>query len=362
LVLRDQTGAIITKDIFGIAHLDPRLFTGSGTDALDHNGGRLTLGMFLDNCGEWSGEVTYFQTERKGSAFIATAASTIDNVMTGLNNVTIVTTVAGNPPVVVNSVTEVPVSFRGDFAASIEGSGTSRLLGLEFNVNHRDFIVGRTTFSEVYGLRYLKLEHNQNLLQIFSASDDRYIVRVDDPFAAGNPTPVTATTALAGEYSSRNQFFGLQVGARIDSDWDRFFFNAVGKFGFGAMQQQLTTKEIVSTFNVDAAGGVTTGADIPFTVYPNPTDNHENKTRLAFILDGEMNVGYHITQCCSVYAGYNIIVMTRIARPTGQGLPVNGSGTITIEQNGSAQGPALTHFNETRFYAQGLNVGLEFRF
>jgi hypothetical protein len=262
----------------------------------------------------------------------------------------------------VNTVTQVPVAFRGDFAASIEGSGTSRLLGLEFNVNHRDFIVGRTTFSEVYGLRYLKLENNQNLLQLLSVNDDRYIVRVDDPFAGGNPTPVTATTALAGNYSSRNQFYGLQVGARIDSDWDRFFFNAVGKFGFGAMQQQLTTKEIVSTFNVDAAGGITPGADVPFEVYPNPTDVHENKTRLAFILEGNMNAGYHITENISLYAGYNIIVMTRIARPSGQGLPTNGSGTITIDQNGSAQGPALTHFNETRFYAQGLNVGLEFRF
>jgi hypothetical protein len=361
-VLRDPTtGAIITRDIFGIAQLDPRLFSGSGTDGVDHNGGRLTLGMFLDNRGEWSAEVSYFQTERKGAAFVATAASTI-NVTTGLNDVTIVTTVQGNPPVTVNTVTQIPVNFRGDFAASIEGSGTNRLYGLEFNVNHRDFQVGRSIFSEIYGIRYINLEQNQTLLQILSINDDRYVVRVDDPFAAGNPTPVTATTALAGSYSSRNQFFGLQVGGRIDSDWDRFYMNLVGKFGFGAMQQELTTKEVVSTFNVDAGGGITTGADIPFEVYPNPTDVHENKTRLAFILEGNLNLGYHITDCCSVYAGYDILVMTRIARPSGTGLPTNGSGSISILQNASAQGPALTHFNETRFYAQGLNAGLEFRF
>ncbi len=336
------------KNVIGIAQLDPRLFAGSNLEGFDRNGGRLTVGMFLDSRNEWSAEMSFFQMERKGSTFIATASANGVVFTPGINDIITEIVVSGDPPLPVIQITEIPVSFQADLAAAIEGTGTTRLLGLEANMNHRSFTVGQVTISEVYGGRYIDLEHNQTLAQVLTVRDDRYIVDTLDQILAPNG----ATTALFGQYFARNQFYGAQVGLRFDADYGRFFMNGVGKFGFGALRQELTTQETV--FNSDV--------DIPFEVYPSPINLQENRTRLAFMLEGNLNAGYRVTDCMSVYAGYNIMLLTRVARPSGNGLPANGAGTITVGSEAAAAGPAITHFQESRFYAHGLNIGLEFRF
>ncbi len=333
------------KDISGIALLQPSIQSGSGLEGLDRVGGRITLGMFLDSARDWSVELSYFQLETKGTQYTGIASTQNIQFTTGLNNlVTTVTpgTVTTNP--ISNNVLT-PVEFSADFTARIEGASSSKFFGFEANANNRYFTIGQTKVSGIYGLRYLDLTLNQSLFQAISVTDDRYII---DAFTQ---LPTTATTFLAGNYEAHNQFYGAQVGARFDSDYGRFYINGFGKFAFGAMQQNLRTNESV----------VNTDIFIPESVYPSQTLTTENRTRLAFVLEGNLNAGFHLTENLSVFAGYNAMVMTRVAQFTTNDAPASGNGKIAL---GSAAQPIPVSniFTEGRYYAQGLNLGLEFRY
>lgn len=334
-----------TKDISGLALLQPSIQSGSSLDGLDRVGGRITIGMFLDSSRDWSAEATYFQLETKSTQFTGTAAARNIQFQTGLKDVNITTVVSGDPPLPVNVITETPVIFNADFAASITGTTSSKFFGLEANVNHRSFTVGQTKVSEIYGFRYLDLTFDQTLLQALSVSDDRYIID------SVSQLPTTSTTFLAGDYQAHNQFYAAQVGLRFDSDFGRFFFNGFGKFAFGALQQTTLTNEAV----------VNTDILIPEVVYPSSTVNRDSRTRLAFALEGNLSAGFHVTENLSIFAGYNILVMTRVEQLASGNGSANGPGTITL---GTAEKPvAVTNiFTEGRYYAQGLNLGLEFRY
>ncbi|HMP15683.1 MAG TPA: BBP7 family outer membrane beta-barrel protein, partial [Gemmatales bacterium] len=176
--------------------------------------------------------------------------------------------------------------------------------------------------------------------------DSRYII---DPITGFQGE---STSVLLGDYAAHNQFYGGQVGLRFDSDFGRFFVNGFGKFGFGSMRQDLSVIETV--FNVD-------GAEIPFAVYPSPTVTNETRNRLAFVLEGNLSAGFFLTDNIMISAGYNVIVMTRVARPSGASLPARGAGSVTLASEERPL-PVTNVFSETRYYAHGLTLGLEFRY
>lgn len=334
------------KDISGLALLEPSILTGSGLDGIDRLGARITLGMALDSAHDWYGEISYFQLETKGAQYVGTASVQNVQFTTGLKDIVLQTTVGTNGVPVVTAV-ETPVIFNADLSAAITGSTSSKLFGLEANVSHRSFTVGNTKFSEIYGLRYVDFTINQSVSQSLTVSDDRYVV---DPANGNNPVG-SSTTFLFGNYEAHNQFYGAQVGARFDSDFGRFYMNGFGKFGFGAMQQHLTVNEdVVNQFIA-----------IPFDVYPAPTVMNETRTRAAFLLEGNLSAGFHVTDNLSVMAGYNVIVMTRVAQLGGGNVTSGGPGSITL---GSTQAPIpiANIFQEGRYYAHGLTLGLELRY
>lgn len=334
------------RNVSGIAQLDPSFQTGSNLSGLDRLGVRLTLGAALDANRDWAAEVSYFQLESKTASYRGIASADNLSFTNGLNDVVIVTTVSGDPPLPVNTVTQVPVVFDADVSAVVEGTASSRLFGLEANVTHRSFTIGRTRFSEIYGLRYLDLTIDQSLAQAITFFDSRYII---DPITGAQGQ---STTALLGDYSAHNQFYGAQVGARFDSDFGRFFVNGFGKFGFGTVRQDLVANEVV--FNLD-------GAEVPFSVYPSPTNTRESRNRVAYVLEGNLTAGFFLTDNITISAGYNILAMTRIARPSGASLPSQGNGKVTLGTNDDPI-PLTNIFTESRYYAHGLTFGLELRY
>lgn len=348
-----EDGTSTTRDVvnlFGTANFSPILFSGSNLDSIDRSGGRLTLGAnFRDG---WSGEVTYFQLEKREAGFTGTAGSVINGFSNGLNNLT----QTGVPPTVIG--TETAVTFNPSVNIAVEGLGSSKLFGLEANLKHHCVTIGQFRLYEIYGARYIDLEHSQDLTQVLNFTDPTYIGGIR---FGGFQNGISNFTTLLGNYSARNQFFGLTVGGKAEGDFGRLYTNLLGKFSFGGLRQDLHTSEFVFTSETTDLLDGTPANTVPSTVYPNPTDIRENKTRLAFVLEGNWSVGCHLTDNLSLSAGYNIIVMTRVARPSSNELPTQGDGTVTLAGPGLV-GPAITHFNENRFFAHGLNAGLEFRY
>jgi hypothetical protein len=346
-VIVDPVGGTTTREVvntFGVASISPVLFSGSNLDSQDRVGGRLTLGTNFND--EWGGEFVYFQLERKGATFTAGAGNVVEGFTNGLNNL-VLDGLGG-------AVEEATV-FNPSVQVVIEGSSKSRLLGFETLLKHHAFTVGQTRISELYGATFLELTESKDLTQILAISDP---VFVGSGTSALDFVPgVTNFTGLIGQYSARNRFYGFTIGGRIEGDWSRFFYAATGKASLGAVQQELDVNETV--FSSEVPGG-----EIPVTTYPNPTILHENRTRLAFALEGGLNAGYHLTDSLSIYAGYNILVVSKFARPVqGSDLPESGDGSVTLTPGGSVnRSQQFSQFGEHRFVAHGVNLGLMLRY
>jgi hypothetical protein len=78
-----------------------------------------------------------------------------------------------------------------------------------------------------------------------------------------------------------------------------------------------------------------------------------------------LNVGYQVTSCVRVYAGYTFLFWNNAARPGEQ-----IDRIVNVSQVPSAVGPGglvgtprpAVLFKDTEFWAQGVNFGLEFRY
>ncbi|MGL4421020.1 MAG: BBP7 family outer membrane beta-barrel protein, partial [Gemmataceae bacterium] len=98
-----------------------------------------------------------------------------------------------------------------------------------------------------------------------------------------------------------------------------------------------------------------------------------SRDRFAVLPELGLNIGYHITPHCRIFVGYNFLYLSNVLRPADQidtGLDVtripfftqaSGSnvGNITNAQRLSNVRPVVP-FRESDFFAQGVNVGLQF--
>jgi hypothetical protein len=353
---------------FTTATLDPVLFAGSNLDAVDRNGGRITVGYWFQN--DFAVEGSYFGLERRGSSFIATAGSRVENFTNGLQDIVQQPVFDQFGNIVGTTPTQQPTSFPLDVNVSAFGESTSRIYGAELGIRHRGYTVGVFRFSELYGFRYLNYDETQNLAQIIQAQNGTYVGTTADPtnldpvqrlLGVGEPT----STILTASQSTRNQFFGFQVGVSFDADWGSFFWNGFAKVGVGATRQE--THSFESAFS--------TAGPIPAAIYPpddNPLDFKESRTRLSWVPNVGTSVGYNFTNNLRGFIGYEVMMWSRVVRPVGSNtLSNNGSGTVTLANTGGANngtgtsmplgGPAQS-FTEGQFWVHGLNFGLEYRF
>ena len=99
-----------------------------------------------------------------------------------------------------------------------------------------------------------------------------------------------------------------------------------------------------------------------------PTNiGHHTRTVFAVVPEVGLNVGYRITPWASVFVGYTFLYANDVVRPGNQ-INRNINPTQSVSWGGgkflNPQGPAEPSFkfNSSDFWAQGINVGLDFRF
>ena len=76
----------------------------------------------------------------------------------------------------------------------------------------------------------------------------------------------------------------------------------------------------------------------------------------------DLQVGYRLNDHIKLFAGYSFLFWTDVARPGDQvDLRLNPA---QIPQSGLTGGPRLPafSFHGTDFWAQGVNIGVEFRY
>jgi hypothetical protein len=217
------------------------------------------------------------------------------------------------------------------------------LWAAEANVRFKTVTVFSDATSVLVGFR--TLQFNEGLL-------------IANSSVANDPEQTTLTSF--DSFATHNEFYGPQIGISSDFRWGSAFLNCVGKLAMGdvhevvniqGVSQQFASGQLQST----AAGGI----------LAQPTNiGHHSRDRFAVVPEVNFNLGYQFGEHVRAFVGYDFLFINNVLRPGDQINPVDGRQVPNFERfdpTAKTTQPVFL-FRETDMWAQGLNVGVEFRY
>jgi hypothetical protein len=300
------------------------------------SGGLFTLGYWFNRCHSLGVDVSFLTLETNRVAFAASS---------------------GGDPILARpfydiragSEAAMVVSFPGIQNGSIATSLASGLWGAEANLRHEMFSNGWSSASVLAGFRYLQLDESLDVLQRVTSTP---------PTLALQPV----LTQSLDSFRTRNSFFGGQFGFDGGLAWWRLTVDVVGKIALGS------TQEVAVIKGNTAIRALTTGASasVASGVLALPSNiGHYSRDQFTVVPEVGVNVGFMLNQHVRATVGYSFLYMSEAWRPGDQidrvlnTAQVPGpSGAVILA------GPARPLFpsRDTDFWAQGVNVGVEFRY
>ncbi len=155
-----------------------------------------------------------------------------------------------------------------------------------------------------------------------------------------------------------DRFYGPQIGLDSESTYGRFFLNMKAKFAVGELNE---TMHIAGSTTFLPAGGAVT---VPGGVLAQRSNigsyNHDICT---FLPEITINAGVQVTRNVRAFVGYNLIYIDQLQRigTAIDGVDATQVPLLQAVPNANANRPTFS-FSEGRFWAQGLNTGIEFRY
>lgn len=200
------------------------------------------------------------------------------------------------------------------------------------------------------GFRYLRLR-------------ETYTFTTSSPYIP--PYTPAGTWETSDRFQTTNNFYGLQAGLRGRYDNGAFFGIGSLKLALGAMSQEADIGGAFVTDEFSAAGATQTFSGGYFAL-PSNIGNY-SRTVFSVLPEIKLTMGYRFNQATSVYLGYSFLYATNIVRPGNQiDRTVNPTQGVvyTEDPNTVVQGAARPSFSyrDSDFWAQGISIGLSYRF
>jgi hypothetical protein len=316
------------------------LFNGSDLRPGPLSGMRFTVGAWLDADATWGLEASgfVFLQGRKGFA----AGSDAN----------------GNPPLYVPVflsdfgsegkflISDPTVPFLGKIALS----ATTQLWGAEANVLRNLMNQPASSVDFLIGFRYLSLNEHISL-QADAAND-----------------PVNDVSSILSErFGTRNNFFGGQFGTRVEYRAGPLALELLGKVALGSTFQ---VSEVSGSTTLGGAG-VTQAFGVASGTYPGAifaqSSNIGRQTGSKFTIAPQVQVKlcWDVTSWLRAFASYDFLYWDNVVRPADQiDRNVNSAQSPLSPNFGNAVSPVTPApmFNRAEFWAQGVSLGLEFRY
>ena len=189
---------------------------------------------------------------------------------------------------------------------------------------------------------------------------------IQEPPAMGLPSgyvniPVGGSVQVYDSFSTQNRFYGPQVGGRFAWDYGAFSAELTGKIAFGVTQEQVAINGLsTSSIGINAQGGT-------FALSNNIGNYSQNQ--FAVVPEIGLKLNYALTSWMNMHIGYNALFWSNVVRPGAQidtvlnsKLIPTGASVVNGAFNPNVEQARPFSFQDTSFWTQGLNVGLEFRF
>jgi len=244
------------------------------------------------------------------------------------------------------------LSFPGFASGGQSITSALKLWGAESNGIYRAYSSSLLNVSVLGGVRYIDLREN---LSIFSTEN----------ILSGVPVIGGAAFSGTDNFSTKNQFFGAQVGVKAQTQYGPFDGSVTAKVALGDNYQTVAINGFSSQVGF---GGVPAAApSAPGAIFSQITNiGVQNRNQFAVAPEMQLQGSYRLQNGIRLFAGYDFIYISNVVRPGDQidttvnftGNPVvNGVGTTLT---GAAR-PA-PQFNGSSFWAQGFKLGASYAF
>ena len=251
---------------------------------------------------------------------------------------------------------EQTIAFPGLSTGTFTVQAPSQLWGVELN-GRCLLCCGETCWGSyridwLGGARYLNLREGISLIE-------------DIQFAnpAALPAPLTGSFAGHAEdhFNTANQFAGFQLG--LDGQWHsgRWSAGLRGKVALGAVGQSLNIQGSNYLFFTN---GTALGSEGGLLALPSNIGRHD-RDGFSIVPEVTFNAGYQVTDCLRCIVGYNFLYWSNVIQPGNQLDTVLNSSEIPLFPPPNPNVPPTRPtalFHTTGFWAQGLTLGLEFRY
>jgi hypothetical protein len=298
-------------------------------------GFRLGMGAWLDGDENIGVEASFFALERRTRFFSASSDA------------------AGAPTLAFPFVNQtpgavgdnlLPIAAPGQFAGGVQIASSLQLWGTEANslfvlMREKDF-----EFVAIAGMRYVDLQEKLNVSTTSST-------------VVGLPNTVLSQS---DQFNTRNQFYGAQIGGRVNWQSGPFGADLTGKLALGDSHQSV---EIQGVSTQTGPGGI--NGTFPGGFFTQPSNiGRFGANQFAFIPSLELKAYMLLTSQLKAFVGYDFLYWSQVVRP-GDQIDRNVNFTQSaVFGNGVLSGPAspspLT--SRTDFWAQGISFGFEFQF
>ncbi len=200
------------------------------------------------------------------------------------------------------------------------------------------------------GFRYLDLRDTLSVTE-----DSTAVTTVPGVVNAG-------TRALVlDRFDTRNQFYGGQVGLNAEWRSGRWSVDARFKFALGGTNQSVDVEGRQRVIQPNGATQNFVGG-----LYALSSNiGLQSQTRLSFVPEVGLKIGYDITDNIRVFIGYDLIYWSTVVRPgdqIDQSLDTNLIPNAGVVQPIANQVRPRVPFHQSNFWAQGVNAGLEFKY
>ena len=320
---------------------------------LEHDpqqGARFRAGYWFDTCKPFAIEGSFFFLSPRSDRFFAGSDGT---------------TVLARPFFDLNDGREFSQLVASPFTSSgtISVEAPSRLFGADLNLRCPlccyDGCQGGLKVDLLAGGRYLSLreglyitEQGMNFPNTAFA-DPGQAFRIDDRF------------------DTTNHFYGGQLGLQTELQRGRFFVDLRGLVALGDSHEVLNVNGGAIAVNTNpaliASQGMIVRQPGGLLALPGANIGRFSRDQFAAVPELTFNVGYQVTDNLRAFVGYNFLYWSSVLRPGDQidrrlditRIPLNFAPAGTLP---TGLGNPLPLLKGTDFWAQGINVGLQFRY
>jgi hypothetical protein len=277
------------------------------------------------------------------------------------NHFTAASNSAGSPPLyfpifsgIAGAERAIPIAdpLRG-FSGNVDAASTLQFWSSEGNVLCQFYRTPNVIVAMLAGFRYADLRES---FTIHNTTTDLLFGNV---------------TSLNDSFRTTNQFYGGQIGSRIAMQFDLISLEITGKLAVGSAHQFVDIGGTITQLGPNPLVPPGLGT-FPGGLFAQPTNigRHDaNPLSVPFMVLPSLNakLAFQLTDHIRAYAGYDFLYWNGVVRPGNQiNHSVNLSQNAVLDPNGvgTLVGPAQPApvINRSDFWAQGIQLGLEFRY